>query len=245
MIQQFRLGLSNVFLIKEDGAILVDTGRPRDALRIVDLLKQAGVALADLSLILHTHGHWDHAGSTWQLKQWTRAPAAIHRGDAGLLVQGTNGFLKPTSWWARLLKPFLDWPFPRLTADVLLEDEMDLAVFGIHGRILSTPGHTAGSISLLTAEGDAIVGDLLMGGYLGGRVFRHRPTYHYFAEDPMTLRASIKKLLSFNPRRIYVGHGGPLDALEVVRRLGKDIGLPDGLHPSAPADRPPPEPRPV
>ena len=82
-------------------------------------------------------------------------------------------------------------------------------------RVVPTPGHSAGSVTILTAA-EAIVGDLLMGGYAGGKHWPHVPTLHYFAEDLSLLRTSIAKLLEYAPARVYTGHGGPLD-LEAIR----------------------------
>ena len=64
MIQQIPLGLSNAFLISGQRPVLVDSGRPKDAAKIVAALKRYNVAVEDLALILHTHGHWDHCGGT-------------------------------------------------------------------------------------------------------------------------------------------------------------------------------------
>ncbi len=220
MIVQFRLGLANVFLLKGDRPILVDTGRPSDAQAVVRALKEASVAVADLALILHTHGHWDHAGSTRQLKEWTRAPAAVHLADAAMMRRGDNGMLRGTSLTGRVLRPLLDRTYPGVEPDMTFEGELDLAPYGVPARAIPTPGHTAGSVSVLTADGDAIVGDLLMGGYLGGKLLRRRPVLHYYAEDLPTLHASIRALLQQGPRRIYVGHGGPLDPAMVARAFG-------------------------
>jgi glyoxylase-like metal-dependent hydrolase (beta-lactamase superfamily II) len=41
---------------------------------------------------------------------------------------------------------------------------MDMKAFGVDGKVVCTPGHTAGSISVVLSTGEAIVGDLLMGG---------------------------------------------------------------------------------
>jgi len=214
------LKLSYAYLVRDTGAVLVDTGMPGDAPRLRELLAKEGLAPEDLSLILHTHAHWDHCGSTRRLKEWTDAPIAVHRADAAMMCGGHNGELKPMGWAGRFLKPFLDRAYPGVQADILLEDECDLSPFGIPARILATPGHTAGSISLLTAEGDAIVGDLIMGGYWGGTLLSSRPTYHYFAEDAALLRASIAQLLEHAPVRILPGHGGPLDPDKVAQRFG-------------------------
>ena len=136
-------------------------------------------------------------------------------------MRGDNGGLKPAGWAGRLLKPLLDKPFPGVAPDVLVHEDTDLRHYGIAGRIITTPGHTPGSISLLTVEGDALIGDLFMGGYWGGRLLPDWPTYHYYADDFIRLRESIRKLLDLSPpRRIYPGHGGPLDPQRVARACG-------------------------
>lgn len=76
-----RLTLSNVYLLTGERAVLVDSGRPADAPRILEVLKEHA---ANLSLILVTHGHWDHAGCAARLREATKAPIAIHRADADL-----------------------------------------------------------------------------------------------------------------------------------------------------------------
>ncbi len=218
-IVPFRLGISNAYLLYDLGAVLVDTGSPGEGGRMRSLLAGQGVALEDLTLILHTHGHWDHCGSTKELSQWTAAPKAVHHADAEMMLHGHNGDLRPTGWSGRLLKPFLDRPFPGVEADILLQDEIDLSSFGVNACIVATPGHTAGSISVLTGGGEAIVGDLVMGGLLGGKLFPSFPTWHYFAQDMNMVRASIAKLLDLGVTRILPGHGGPLKPADVARKF--------------------------
>jgi glyoxylase-like metal-dependent hydrolase (beta-lactamase superfamily II) len=219
-ITTLRLPICNVYLLRGTRAVLVDAGRPSDAGRLRDLLHKEGVAVEDLALILHTHAHWDHCGSTRQLKQWTKAPIAVHRADADMMRRGYTGNLKPIGWTAWLLKPILDLKFPGVGPDILVDHGTDLSPFGVEARIVATPGHTAGSITVLTPEGDAIVGDLVMGGYWGGRLLPGRPNYHYFAEDFDLLKASISDLMeTWRPQRILPGHGGPLDP-KATARLG-------------------------
>lgn len=219
MLIPIRLPICNVFLLKGDRPILIDTGRPSDFAAIEYALLTHNVAPAELSLILHTHGHWDHCGSTAEFRRHTTAPVAIHAADAPMMRRGDNGILKPASTFGRLFRRFLDVRFPPLEPDFLIEDEIDLAAFGVSARVVFTPGHTAGSISVLTADGDAIVGDLLMGGYFGGRLRASRPGQHYFAEDAATVRSSIRKVLALAPRAIFPSHGGPLDPQGVARWL--------------------------
>jgi glyoxylase-like metal-dependent hydrolase (beta-lactamase superfamily II) len=49
----------------------------------------------------------------------------------------------------------------------------------LNGLIHSTPGHTKGSISLEFDNDGAIIGDIVMGGYMGGQFLAHLPDYHY------------------------------------------------------------------
>lgn len=220
MITTIRLPICNVFLLTGERPILVDTGRPRDAGRIEGALRASGVALKDLSLILHTHGHWDHAGSTAEFRRKTAAPAAIHRADAPLLRRGDNGLLRATGLAGWLLKPFINRHFPPFEPDLVFDGELDLAPYGVAAKAISTPGHTAGSISVFTRDSEAIIGDLIMGGFLGGRIFRRRPGFHYYAEDKEQVRQSVRGLLALKPSVIHAGHGGPLAPARVGRWLG-------------------------
>jgi glyoxylase-like metal-dependent hydrolase (beta-lactamase superfamily II) len=217
MVVSIRLSISNAFLIKGERPVLIDTGCPGDHATLVKALAKEGVAVSNLALILHTHGHRDHAGGSHQLKQMTAAPTAIHLSDADMLRNGGNRPLIPTNLTGRLIRPFVDKPFPSLEPDLFLEEPMDLKPYGIAGRIITTPGHTTGSVSVLLENSEAVAGDLLIGGYLGGLFAAHVPGVPYFAENMAALRTSIKKLLECSPTKVYVGHGGPLDG-QAVRR---------------------------
>jgi hydroxyacylglutathione hydrolase len=86
--------------------------------------------------------------------------------------------------------------------------------------VIETPGHTPGSVSLLLPDGDAVVGDLLMGGFLGGLVRRSVPNTAYFQEDDHEALHSLRAVLAAGARRLWVGHGGPLSADRVATRFG-------------------------
>lgn len=220
MIYQLKLRISNAYLVVGTKPILVDTGCPGDAMRIAGAVERHGFALRDLAAVIHTHGHWDHCGSTAELRRRAAMPAAIHVADAAMLRDGRNGPLHPTGPTARLALPFVNRrPFEPVEPDVLLNEGFDLRQFGLAAFIVPTPGHTAGSISVLFKTGEAIVGDLLMGGFLGGILLPAWPRYPLFADDLEQVRASVEKLLSYGARRFYLGHGGPLDYKQVLIRL--------------------------
>ncbi len=96
---------------------------------------------------------------------------------------------------------------------------MSLTDFGVDGKVILTPGHTKGSISVVCSNNEAVIGDLLMGGWMGGAVLGSTPNYHYYIDDLNNLHASLKKIVGFKPSQLYVGHGGPLNAEKAVKRF--------------------------
>jgi glyoxylase-like metal-dependent hydrolase (beta-lactamase superfamily II) len=218
-IVQIRLGLSNAYLVLGERPILVDTGSPGEVEHIVAALKQANVAPRDLALILHTHGHVDHAGTTRALQAMSGAPVAIHRADAGLLRRGENGLVTPSSWLGYWVRPFVVKPFEAVEPDIVLEAEGDLSAYGVQARLVFTPGHTTGSLSILTDADEAIVGDLLMGGFTNGAFAAGQPEYHFFINDRAALHASLRRVVALAPAKVHVGHGGPLTLAKIKTRF--------------------------
>jgi glyoxylase-like metal-dependent hydrolase (beta-lactamase superfamily II) len=216
---QIRLSISNAFLVLGDRPILIDTGSPKDGDKLLAALAKEGVQGSDLALILHTHGHSDHCGSTRQLKEATSTPTAIHPSDADALETGKNPTTEPTCLTARLFHWLVNPEFPSVQPDILIRDEMELGGFGIDGQVVHTPGHTTGSVSVILGSGEAIAGDILTGGWLGGMFRGGHPGYPYYADDLAQVRASVSKVLELGATKFYVGHGGPIDADRVRRWL--------------------------
>jgi len=218
-----RLRISMAYVLAGTRAVLVDTGCPGEEERILRGLRRYNLEPDRLALLLHTHGHLDHAGSTRALKERLQVPTAVHPGDAPKLRAGDSGLLVPLRFSSRVLSLFLNPRFPAIEPDLLIEEGYSLAEFGIPATVVHTPGHTPGSISILFEDGRAIAGDLMMGGSLGGALHPSEPGYHYFAEDLTELRRSIRKLLDRGAKTIYLGHGGPLEAGRVRERFAPDF----------------------
>ena len=89
-----------------------------------------------------------------------------------------------------------------------------MAEFGIHGKVIHTPGHSSGSISVLLETGDAFVGDLAMNGF----PLRIGPGLPIFAEDLQKVKESWKLLLDMGVKNVYPAHGNPFSA-EMIRKI--------------------------
>lgn len=205
----------NVYAVRGERTVLVDTGMVGMGDAILDGLARRGVRAEEIALIVLTHSHPDHAGSAAELKERLGVPVAIHHEEARWLRAGRpDGEPIAVRPFGHLLKPLAKPEFPACTPDILLE-EGDFADHGLDARLLHTPGHSPGSLSLLFPGGDCIAGDLLAGGF----VRENRPDYPFFLDDRATLHASIARLLAAGPRRLHFGHGLPADATSVRRRF--------------------------
>ncbi|MEW2371930.1 MBL fold metallo-hydrolase [Streptomyces sp. NPDC048387] len=208
----------NAYLLLGRRPVLVDAGTPGSGRRIHDQIAAHGVDPTDVSLIVVTHGHIDHFGSAAELHRLTGAPVAGHIADLGPFRTGQvrEPYL-PTGPMGRLMARNKDLharvePFE---PDVLVTGETRLEDFGIQARIMPTPGHTAGSVSVLTDHGDLVAGDLIANSFFG--LVRGRPANPPFHDDPLLNLASLREMLALDPAALHVGHGTPLDP-ERVRR---------------------------
>lgn len=136
-------------LVGDDGAVtLVDTGLERAPARIVAGLSAIGKHPADVQRIVLTHAHPDHAGGARELAARTGAPVAVHAGDAGFAEAGTNPPNDGSYTVGRIFARLQDGRFPPVPVGEELVDDQLLDVAG-GLRVVATPGHSPGHISLL------------------------------------------------------------------------------------------------
>ena len=223
------MGMLNSYIIVGERSILVDTGMPGGADKILAAMAREGISKGDISLILITHRHVDHIGDAAALQRVTGAPVAVHALDAEWLRRGEGGPRPPTGWAGRLFD-LTGLPAAHATPcepDLILEEEFSLAPYGVpDAMVLHTPGHTAGSVSALLADGRALAGDLVSGGvFIGGIAMRGRATKPPYEDEPKEVRESLLRLLSRGAGPFYVGHGGPLTAAAVRKYLSREPRL--------------------
>jgi len=217
-VKQIRLSSSNVFLIKSDKFVLIDSGSKVDLAALQAALAAEGVPLEKLSAIILTHGHADHAGLAAELRRRSGAVLVMGAGDVPLTSAGHNDDIKPTNLMARILKRYaIDPNYEAFKADVLVDEPLDLRRFGIPARAVQMPGHTPGSLVVVLDDGRAFVGDIMLGGWMGGAMFAGHAGEHYFQADADRNHANIVELLRQPINTFYLGHGGPVTRESVLK----------------------------
>jgi hydroxyacylglutathione hydrolase len=213
-IHRLSLGMCYCYLIKEEGLILVDAGFPDQGEKFIKELEALSVKPEDISLILLTHGHPDHVASANEIKRLTGGKVAINQREKDWVEQALKPLPPGVGLWGKIMGVMMKMvmsriSFPGTPVDLALGDEdFPLEPYGIRGKIIYTPGHTLGSMSLLLDTGDAFVGDLVMNG-LPMRIGYGMPI---FAEDTDAVKESWRLLLDSGAKRIYCAHGKPFEA---------------------------------
>jgi glyoxylase-like metal-dependent hydrolase (beta-lactamase superfamily II) len=190
-----------IFGCKKTGeAVVIDPGG--DADRIL-------LSLADSQLkvkyIINTHGHFDHVCGNGKMKDATGADILIHPLDAPML-----GMLSSN---AAIFGISVENSPP---CDRTIEEGETIFFGNISLKVIHTPGHTPGGISLYT-DGIVFVGDTLFAGSIGRTDFP--------GGDFGTLISSIKTKL-FNMEddmRVLSGHG-PETSIGREKRFNPFVG---------------------
>jgi glyoxylase-like metal-dependent hydrolase (beta-lactamase superfamily II) len=204
-VHQLSLRMVNCFLLQtEDGNVLVDTGMPEDAVRVLEAIRTTG--LEDPRHILLSHCHPDHAGGASYLKAQTGAQVWAHHQDARLIEEGVGirtvsaapgAFNQLIANW--LLRT-IQGTIPACSVDHRVENGHVLPgnLIAVH-----TPGHTAGHLSFFWPQHRLLVaGDVAS--HLGW--LRPLPIYEDYKLGLHTLR----RLANLKFEVALFGHGTPI-----------------------------------
>ena len=202
------VGICNCYLLRGERSILIDAGAWGGLPAFVNRVKELNVDPKQIDLILLTHGHWDHITCLSDIREMTGARVAIHQRDQFMVEtgeppfpEGVNTYGKIMSWSAQHL---INFKLPRIKVDVVLDDNgMSLNEFGIPGKVVYTPGHSMGHVSMLLDSGEAFVGDMAMNSWF----LRLTPGLPILADDIRMVVESWKKILPMGIKRIYPAHG--------------------------------------
>jgi glyoxylase-like metal-dependent hydrolase (beta-lactamase superfamily II) len=216
-----KTGINRCYLVKDEGTILIDAGNPNKLRAFQKSFESLQIHPSEVGLILLTHGDFDHVGSVKDLKELTGAKIAIHEHDRPNLERSLFNFPSGVTRWGRLSRSLLNpvlknvlRGFPAEKADIVLdENDYSLVDFGIAGKVVHTPGHTQGSVSVLLETGDALVGCMAH----NNLPFRFRPGLPIFAEDIEKVKESWKSLIQRGAKTIYPAHGNPF-SVDIIKK---------------------------
>jgi len=213
-------GINTCYIIKDKGTIMIDGGPPK--MRTTFLKKMTDYSLdpKEIQLMVLTHGDFDHVGSAKEIQEITGAKIAIHEKDRMNLEQGLFNWTKGVTTWGKISRSMLmpliknKMTFPVAKVDILLDDsEVLLNEYGIAGRILYTPGHTLGSVSVLLDTGEVFVGCLAH----NRLPFTFHPALPIYAENVDLIKESWKKLIDAGAKMVFPGHGKPF-SVEIIKK---------------------------
>jgi glyoxylase-like metal-dependent hydrolase (beta-lactamase superfamily II) len=174
----------NAYVIRMDhGCLLVDTGLDSEVSykSLTDQLAEIGYTPQDIKLIVATHIHLDHYGLAEKLRQESKAPIALHTREAARVktYSGTAGIVQKQLDWLshngvpdrvlEQIKRVRTTPTEIIASvapavpDILLADGEIIRAGRLAFRVISTPGHSSGHISLHESDLKILIGgDLIL-----------------------------------------------------------------------------------
>lgn len=165
--------------------LLIDAGWPGTLSMMRHTCERMGIRLEDIPYQLVTHYHPDHAGLAEELKRLGVQLIVVDTQVAGVALLRT--YVKPQDNYTDI----------ELTGSTMLdvsESRAFLAGIGVEGEIISTPGHSDDSVTLILDEGVAFTGDLT--------------SPHAVPQDSTDLAyQSWEKIRAKGVSIIYPGHG--------------------------------------
>jgi len=191
----------NAYLVQNgDSFILIDTGARSKRAVIEQQLEECACSPGNLKCILLTHADFDHSGNALYLGRKYKTPVGIHKEEAVVLESG-DMFIhrkKKPKIIGFLLKTFMSPE--KFKPDFYLEDNDSIDRYGINARVIHTPGHSPGSVCILTSNGECFCGDLFIN--------TEKPRVVKLTDDQEQMQASVRKILAHDIRTIFPGHGG-------------------------------------
>ena len=209
-IERIKCGFHNAYVVSQGGsAILVDTATSMYKNKILRACEGKNVRLIAL-----THGHYDHAQNAAFLSKALDVPVAMHPADLPLLtdilaepLQGTDpisnmliGFLEFSK------RPGFQWiggivTSPAFDVTVELGEGFSFRPYGVDAYAIELPGHSSGSIGIVTPAG-LIAGDALT------NLFPPAGKAALYS-DWEAVEASAAKAAALGDITVYFGHGNP------------------------------------
>jgi hydroxyacylglutathione hydrolase len=197
-----KLGSVNCYIVKNgNDYVLIDTGPSNKRFDLEKELEDAGCTPENLNLIILTHGDFDHTGNADYLREKFDAKIAMHYGDLEIVKHGDMFSNRKGNFLIKMLAPIL-FSFgksERFRPDMHIDDEHSFLEYGFDAKVIYLPGHSKGSIGVLTDDGNLFCGDLLTN--------NKNPALNSIIDDDGEANASVEKLKGMELKTVYPGHG--------------------------------------
>lgn len=188
---------ANVYVIRlEEGIVQIDSGTKNNAKKIIEFYKKNKIKP---DYIIITHYHLDHIGALKRVYDQFKPRIFASKIDVPVL-QGHQSFQPPASTGTRILMRMFNLN-PEYVEDVHDLEELNLKEL----KIIPTPGHTPGSVSVLFEKENVI--------FVGDAVVNQKGTLtiiEKYTADLEIAEKSKKIIESYAPITVLSGHGLPL-----------------------------------
>ncbi len=215
--------LCTVYLVMDDKTALIETGCPVQASEILEAMEELGYDAKELSYIIPTHVHGDHAGGAGLLAQWLPQARVVAHPKAAK-------FLADPSMIARLMQGFklifgddaedrfgTMPPIPQ-EKFLLVDDGKSISLGGRELKVIDTSGHAPYHLSFL----DTRTRGLFCGDAFGGYFSEIEVIYPSSTpgSDPILTLKSMEKLQELNPEFVFFSHGSSTREAAKIIHLG-------------------------
>ncbi len=232
-------GPINVYLVLGEKVTLIDTGIKKTFGFLKKAIEETGISFSDIDQIIITHGHIDHYGAAKRVvkESGSRARVAAHTEDIVLIETGKD---YPDYIGQRFLKlmgvPFFYRGIMRLlrsgfrlfvdncTVNIVLNDGDEVIVGDYTGRIISTPGHSKGAISLyLEKENILFVGDNILHHITpNALVMLEQDTEIPVRLSQVEYYNSLSRVEVLDQPAVYTGHGKDIQDIKKTISMYKE-----------------------
>lgn len=207
----------NAYLLKViDGFILIDTGLEMHWDRLNKELEAAGCFPGNLKLVIITHGDFDHTGNCVKLREKYHCKIAMHENDLPMVEKGMRPKRKVKSFIAKVFMTLRKimrkkFTFEFFKPDLYLTDGQKLTEYGLDASVIHLPGHTKGSIGILSDDGILFAGDIFTN--------RGKPDTATYIENASELENSLSRLKTLKVTTVYPGHGDPFNIEKIMYKF--------------------------
>lgn len=218
-IYRLLTGRTNVYLVSYRGInILVDTGTSFSYTRLMKMVRSILTDREQIDMVVLTHTHFDHCQNAARLRRDEGSIILGSKYESTFTIKGYTPIPKGTLPFSKFLSRVggflgsLCFGYPKFSIDIEIDENYIFNDYGMNLEIISTGGHTFGSISLIVDNEVAIVGDAMFG------IFSDT-IFPPFADDKQMMFHSWKKLYESGCRLFLPGHGKSIERELVYKEI--------------------------